>query len=69
MFDNVAYGLKLRKIPKDEIRERVMRILDLVELTGMEGRMTNQLSGGQRRRVALARTGHRAVGLCCLTSR
>ena len=53
--DNVAYGLKLRKVPKDEIRERVMHILDLVELTGMEGRMTNQLSGGQQQRVALAR--------------
>ena len=55
VFDNVAYGLKLRKIPKDEIRERVMRILDLVELTGMEGRMTNQLSGGQQQRVSIAR--------------
>jgi len=55
VFDNVAYGLKLRKVPKDEIRERVMNILDLVELTGMEGRMTNQLSGGQQQRVALAR--------------
>ena len=55
VFDNVAYGLKLRKVPKDEIRERVMRILDLVELTGMEARMTNQLSGGQQQRVALAR--------------
>ena len=55
VFDNVAYGLKLRKIPKDEIKDRVMKILDLVELTGMEGRMTNQLSGGQQQRVALAR--------------
>ena len=55
VFDNVAYGLKLRKVPKDEIKSRVMRILDLVELTGMEGRMTNQLSGGQQQRVALAR--------------
>ena len=55
VFDNVAYGLKLRKVPKDEIRERVMRILDLVELTGMEARMTNQLSGGQQQRGALAR--------------
>ena len=55
VFDNVAYGLKLRKVSKEEIRERVMRILDLVELTGMEGRMTNQLSGGQQQRVALAR--------------
>ena len=55
IFDNVAYGLKLRKIPKDEIREKVMRILKLVELEGMEERMTNQLSGGQQQRVALAR--------------
>ena len=55
VFDNVAYGLKLRKVPKDEIKRRVMAILDLVELTGMEGRMTNQLSGGQQQRVALAR--------------
>ena len=55
VFDNVAYGLKLRHVPKEEIRERVMKILDLVELTGMEARMTNQLSGGQQQRVALAR--------------
>ncbi|RKI71186.1 ABC transporter ATP-binding protein [bacterium 1xD42-67] len=55
VFDNVAYGLKLRKVSKDEIQRRVMRILDLVELTGMESRMTNQLSGGQQQRVALAR--------------
>ncbi|MDO5444827.1 MAG: ABC transporter ATP-binding protein [Eubacteriales bacterium] len=55
IFDNVAYGLKLRNVPKDEIKERVLKILDLVELTGMEARMTNQLSGGQQQRVALAR--------------
>jgi len=55
VFDNVAYGLKLRKMPKAEIEKKVMSILDLVELTGMEGRMTNQLSGGQQQRVALAR--------------
>ncbi len=55
VFDNVAYGLKLRKLPKAEIEKKVMSILDLVELTGMEGRMTNQLSGGQQQRVALAR--------------
>ena len=55
VFDNVAYGLKLRHVGKDEIRERVMNILKLVELEGMEGRMTNQLSGGQQQRVALAR--------------
>ena len=55
VFDNVAYGLKLRHVPKEEIRERVMKILELVELSGMEGRMSNQLSGGQQQRVALAR--------------
>lgn len=55
VFDNVAYGLKLRKMSKEEIHTKVMNILDLVELTGMEGRMTNQLSGGQQQRVALAR--------------
>ena len=55
VFDNIAYGLKLRKLPKAEIKEKVMNMLDLVELTGMEERMTNQLSGGQQQRVALAR--------------
>ena len=55
VFDNVAYGLKLRKLPKDQIKEKVTRILGLVELSDMEQRMTNQLSGGQQQRVALAR--------------
>ena len=55
VFDNVAYGLKIRKLPKEEIQERVMNILMLVEMEGMESRMTNQLSGGQQQRVALAR--------------
>ncbi len=55
VFDNVAYGLKLRKMPKDEIKAKVTSILKLVELEGMEARMTNQLSGGQQQRVALAR--------------
>lgn len=55
VFDNVAYGLKIRKLPKDEIRDRVLHILKLVEMEGMESRMTNQLSGGQQQRVALAR--------------
>jgi len=55
VFDNVAYGLKIRKLPKEEIHEKVMNILKLVEMEGMESRMTNQLSGGQQQRVALAR--------------
>ncbi len=55
IFDNVAYGLKLRKMDKDTIKEKVTNILKLVGLEGMEARMTNQLSGGQQQRVALAR--------------
>jgi len=55
IFDNVAYGLKIRKLPGAEIKKKVMDILDLVGLSGMEERMTNQLSGGQQQRVALAR--------------
>ena len=55
IFDNVAYGLKLRKMDKATIKEKVTRILKLVGLEGMEARMTNQLSGGQQQRVALAR--------------
>ena len=55
IFDNVAYGLKLRKLPKEEIKTKVFDMLDLVGLEGMENRYTNQLSGGQQQRVALAR--------------
>ena len=55
IFDNVAYGLKLRGVSKEEIRRRVFEMLDLVGLEGMENRYTNQLSGGQQQRVALAR--------------
>ena len=55
VYDNVAYGLRLRKVPKPELDERVRSILKLVEMEGMEARMTNQLSGGQQQRVALAR--------------
>ena len=55
IFDNVAYGLKLRKMDKQTIKEKVTNILKLVGLEGMEARMTNQLSGGQQQRVALAR--------------
>ncbi|MGJ4850288.1 ABC transporter ATP-binding protein [Bacillota bacterium Meth-B3] len=55
IFDNVAYGLKLRKVPRDEIERKVTAMLDLVGLSGMENRYTNQMSGGQQQRVALAR--------------
>ena len=55
IFDNVAYGLRMKKVPKDEIRERVMEMLNLVQLGGFEGRKPDQLSGGQKQRVAIAR--------------
>ena len=55
VFDNVAYGLKIRGLPKEEIKERVLDMLKLVELDRKEERLTNQLSGGQQQRVALAR--------------
>ena len=55
IFDNVAYGLKLRKMDSELIKKKVADILALVGLEGMENRMTNQLSGGQQQRVALAR--------------
>src|SRR5439155_22827586 len=53
--DNVAFGLKIRKRPKDEIRARVDELLDLVQLQGFGHRYPAQLSGGQRQRMALAR--------------
>ena len=55
IFDNIAYGLKLRKVPMSAIRTKVFDMMDLVGLNGMENRYTNQLSGGQQQRVALAR--------------
>jgi putative spermidine/putrescine transport system ATP-binding protein len=55
VFENVAFGLKLRGRPKAEIRDRVMATLDLVGLAGYEKRMPRQLSGGQQQRVAIAR--------------
>ena len=55
VFDNVGYGLVNKKMDKKTIEEKVMKMLDLVGLKGMEHRMPNQLSGGQQQRVALAR--------------
>lgn len=56
IFNNIAFGLKLRKFPKSEIKERVMRIIGMLGLDGLERRSPNQLSGGQLQRVALARS-------------
>src|SRR3977135_2931230 len=53
--DNVAFGLRRKKVPKSEVRDRVKRYLDLVQLPGYDDRRPAQLSGGQQQRVALAR--------------
>ena len=55
VFNNIAYGLRLKKIPKDEIKHKVDDALQLVRLNGYEKRKINQLSGGQKQRVAIAR--------------
>ncbi len=55
VFENIAFGLRRRKTPKNEIRHQVEFMLKLVELPGYEERKPNQLSGGQQQRVALAR--------------
>ena len=55
IFDNIAYGLKMKKVPKSEIRERVLEMMELVQLGGFEKRYPSQLSGGQKQRVAIAR--------------
>ncbi|NPA47585.1 MAG: ABC transporter ATP-binding protein [Thermococci archaeon] len=55
VFDNIAYGLKLKKMPKEEIAKKVEWALELVKLKGFENRYPTQLSGGQQQRVAIAR--------------
>ena len=55
VFENVAFGLRARKVPKPEQVERVSNALELVDLPGLEKRRVTQLSGGQQQRVALAR--------------
>lgn len=55
IYDNVAFGLKYRNVSKDEIREKVVRALEMVRLPNVENRMPSQLSGGQQQRIAMAR--------------
>lgn len=55
VFDNVAFGLKMRKLPQDQIRKEVLEMLETVDLKGFENRFPKEMSGGQRQRVALAR--------------
>lgn len=55
VYDNVAYGLKIRHVPKAEIRDKVEKALSLVRLDGFEKRLPSQMSGGQKQRVSIAR--------------
>lgn len=55
VFENVAFGLKIKKVSKEEVKQRVFQALDVVQLKGFEARRPGQLSGGQKQRVALAR--------------
>ena len=55
VYENIAYGLKIKKLSSQEVRRKVADVMTLTELTGLENRAPNQLSGGQQQRVALAR--------------
>ncbi|MGL4771966.1 MAG: spermidine/putrescine ABC transporter ATP-binding protein [Clostridium sp.] len=55
VYENIAFGLKLKKLPKDEIKTKVTDMLKMVSLSGFEKRNINSLSGGQQQRVAIAR--------------
>jgi spermidine/putrescine transport system ATP-binding protein len=55
VFDNIAFGLRYRKVPAPEIAKRVARAVDIVRLPGVEKRLPAQLSGGQQQRIALVR--------------
>ena len=55
VYDNIAYGLKIKKVSKSEINRRVKETLNLIQLSGYEKRKPDQLSGGQKQRVAIAR--------------
>ena len=55
VYNNIVYGLKIQKISRQQIREKALKVLDLVGLNGLEDRYPAQLSGGQQQRVALAR--------------
>ena len=56
VFENVAFGLRLKKLPEEEIRPKVLEMLETVGLKGFERRSIHQLSGGQQQRVAIARS-------------
>ena len=55
VYDNIAFGLRVKKLPKDQIDQKVKEALKMVQLAGYEKRGINEMSGGQRQRVAIAR--------------
>ncbi|MBR5421553.1 MAG: polyamine ABC transporter ATP-binding protein [Lachnospiraceae bacterium] len=55
IYENIAFGLKLKKLPREEVEKKVKRVLDLVDLEGFESRSVSTLSGGQQQRIAIAR--------------
>lgn len=55
VFDNISFGLKMKKLPKEMIRDKVKRVLEVVDLEGFEKRKIDTLSGGQQQRIAIAR--------------
>ncbi len=55
IYDNIAFGLKLKKLPKEEIARKVRHVLEMVDLEGFEKRRVSTLSGGQQQRIAIAR--------------
>ncbi len=56
IYDNIAFGLKLKKLPKAEIEKKVKKALEMVDLEGFEDRRVQTLSGGQQQRIAIARS-------------
>ncbi len=56
VYENMEFGLKLRKIPKEERQEKITKMLDLVKMPGTEKKYPNQMSGGQQQRIAIARS-------------
>jgi ABC-type Fe3+/spermidine/putrescine transport system ATPase subunit len=55
VYGNLAFGLQIKKVPKDEITKKIKKVLDMVQLEGYENRYPRQMSGGQQQRIAMAR--------------
>lgn len=68
IFDNVAFGLRMQKVPESEIKTRVLEALRMVQLEDMANRKPTQLSGGQQQRIAIARAVVTNRKFCCWTN-